>query len=178
MRPRALFSAAALLFCAGTIHAQSIAINIGTSPQLQVLPGATVNIPVEANLAQAGALNIASLSTGLTWNTLTGGFAFSTLTVGASAWPVFNPNTAAAASGSVSFQTSNTSNLPATNTLAIASFARALVRLALSAEREFFLRQQHLLMPHRNRFSRRCGRAFWMCVSLKADGATSTTTTS
>jgi hypothetical protein len=103
------------------LSAQTIAVNVGATPQIFVVPGTTVNIPVEANLTGAGSTNIASLSTGFAWNTLSGGFPFSSLVVGPTGWS-FSSNTAGAAAGSVSLTTSNGAQLPATSTLATISF--------------------------------------------------------
>jgi hypothetical protein len=124
---------------AGPLRAQSIALNAGAAPQLQVLPGATVAIPIEADLAGAGGINIASLTSGITWNTLSGGFAFTSLVVGGSGWPVFNATTGGSGSGIVSFATSNNANLPATSTLAVATFTATVGAVGVERGTRIFL---------------------------------------
>lgn len=139
---RASAVAGAFLACLGyssALQAQNIALNVGTASQLQVLPGATVNIPIEANLTGSAPTNIASLASGITWNTLAGGFAFSALVVGPTGWS-FVANTAGAPpAGSISFTTSNNVNLPATSNLAIASFTASVGAIGVERGTRIFL---------------------------------------
>ncbi|HYV96980.1 MAG TPA: dockerin type I repeat-containing protein [Gemmatimonadaceae bacterium] len=100
------------------LRAQSIAVNAGSATVSNVTPGTKLTVPIVVDLTNAGALNIASLASGITWGTAR--LTFDSIKV-ANGW-TFSANTASAGSGSVSFTASNGTSLPATATVVNAFF--------------------------------------------------------
>ena len=124
------FSARARLFvlallCAVTLPparlvAQTIGINAGASQSTVVLPNGRISVPVIIDLTSAGAANIASLESAIGWNAA--GMVFDSIRVNALTGWAFSANLINAGLGSVVFNSSNATALPATSTLATAFF--------------------------------------------------------
>ncbi len=96
--------------------AQTIGVNAGTTTSVAVASGGKVTVPIVVNLANAGTLDIAALQSTVTWNPAVLSFD-SVRVVAALGWS-FTTNTANTATGSLTFNASNSSSLATTATLA------------------------------------------------------------
>jgi uncharacterized protein YjdB len=122
-RARRIAAVAALALApAAPLAAQSISVNAGASNSVVVAPGGKLTVPIIIDLTSAGALNIASLQTGLSW-----GSAQLTLdslrVVTATGWTIF-PNIGAS---SLTFAAFNSVALPGTAIIANAFFTASAV---------------------------------------------------
>jgi hypothetical protein len=97
----------------------SISINVGATPSAQIAPGAKLTVPIIVDLSQAGVEDLASLQGSLSWNPAR--LAFDSLRLAVAGW-TFTQNTTNAAAGGLTFAAFNSTNLPATATLANAYF--------------------------------------------------------
>lgn len=112
---------ACTLACAlAPASAQTIGLNAGSSPSVIVPPNGLLTVPVIIDLSSAGALNIASLQSGMNWGSARLSLD-SIRVVPAVGWS-FTPNTTNAPSGSLLFNAFGASALGGTSTLANAYF--------------------------------------------------------
>jgi alpha-tubulin suppressor-like RCC1 family protein len=117
LSPRAV--ARALTFLAAfssAVAAQTISVNPGASASVNVAPNGKLTVPVVVDLTSAGALNLASLQANLTFGQARLTFD-SIRVVGATGFSL-TPNTANAATGSITFNAFSATALGATGTLA------------------------------------------------------------
>lgn len=108
---------AATLSSPRVLRAQYIDLQLGTSPASVVVPNGKLTIPVVVNLSAAGAANIASLASGMTWGPSR--LTLDSLRVIAPGWSLSG---GVPASGAVTFSTASSLPLPGTGTLANAYF--------------------------------------------------------
>lgn len=115
VRLAALLAIAASSFGA-PLAAQTIDVRAGAVSTVSLAPGAAITVPVIVDITNAGALNIATLNASFSWNAARLRFDSLKRAPGVS-WS-FTNNTAAAASGVVSFNSTSSTPLASSVTLA------------------------------------------------------------
>lgn len=122
MRRRFLLAAAVALLATNATRAepQSIPVNAGTAPNIRVLPGARFVVPISVDLSNAAPMDIASLTTALSWGTPQ--LSLDSLRAAPNLGWQFTANTSGAPGGSASFTTSNASSLTSSSIVALAYY--------------------------------------------------------
>lgn len=113
--PLALLVASSSAFT--DLDAQSaIGVGFGGTTRMVVSPGGRFSVPFSVDLSAAGALNLASLTTGLSWNA--GRIGFDSIRVVTASGMTLTPNISGASSGSISFSAFSASALAASGAIA------------------------------------------------------------
>jgi hypothetical protein len=116
----AIAAAATTLAAAQPALAQTIGVNVGATPQIVVAPSAKVTVPINIDLSNAGASDLASYQATMLWGSARLTFD-SIRVVGATGFSL-TANTTGAAGGSVPFNAFSAAKLAASGTLANAYF--------------------------------------------------------